>query len=135
MAWSAAHGRANTTDQAWSTALGRWTVPPFVGLTAADAQPGLPGTVRVVLGRPCSGQLPVGAVGGAVFVFVRQDQVPSVAAVFAAVGDDVAGEPDAVFGGVRQQVAPSAAIDTDDGGFRLQHARSLAELEAVTACG
>ena len=84
-----------------------------------------------VVGTGC--RLPAGVVGGAV-ALVGQHQIPAVAAVFAAVGNDVAGQPDAVLGGVREQVATAPAIDAGDGGFRLQHARSLAEMEAETAC-
>lgn len=67
----------------------------------------------------------VGSVGGAV-VLVGEDEVPTVATVLAPVGDDVAGEPDPVLAGVRQQVTAASAVDADDRGFRSQHARSLA---------
>ena len=65
---------------------------------------------------------------------VREDEVPAVAAVFAAVGDDVAGQPLAVFTRLRQQVTAATAVDAIDGGFRLQHTRSLAPMKAGTAC-
>ncbi len=57
MAWSAAHGRAGTTDPAWWTALGQGSVPPLGSHLRAN-------------GRDA---LPVRAVGGAVFVVVGED--------------------------------------------------------------
>lgn len=88
-------------------------------------------------GRTGAEALPVGAVRLVVVVLVvaGEDEVPAVAAVLAAVGDDVAGEPDAVLRRVGEQVAAPTAVDAHDGGFRLQHARSLARMNVVTACG
>ena len=79
-------------------------------------------------------RLPVAVAVGSAVLVVGQHQVPAVAAVLAAVGDDVAGQPYAVFGRVGEQVAAATAVDAGDGGFRLQHARSLAGMEAVTTC-
>lgn len=59
------------------------------------------------------------------FGVVRQHEVPTVAAVLAAVGDDVARQPLAVLARLGQQVAAAAAVDTGDRGLGL-HTRSLA---------
>jgi len=66
------------------------------------------------------------AAGGIFVVVVGQHEVPAVAAVFAAVGDDVARQPLAVLTRLGQQVAAAAAVDADDRGLWLQHTRSLA---------
>ena len=118
---------------------GRFTRPwaaedAEVGVSRGWVGGGSARTARLATGGRYRWSLPAGAVGGAVFVVVGQHQIPAVAAVFAAVGNDVAGQPDAVLGGMREQVATAPAIDAGDGGFRLQHARSLAGMEAVTAC-
>ena len=55
-----------------------------------------------------------------VVVVVVEDEVPAVEAVLAAVGDDVARQPDAVLAGMGQQVTPSSAIDAHDRRFRFQ---------------
>ncbi len=49
---------------------------------------------------------------------VGQNEVPTVEAVSAAVGHDVAGLPHAVLPRVAEQVTVASAIDADDGGFR-----------------
>jgi hypothetical protein len=61
-----------------------------------------------------------GSVVGVVIDVVRQHEVPSVEAVLAAVGDDVAGQPITVLARVRQQMTPASAIDADDRPFRFQ---------------
>lgn len=50
-------------------------------------------------------------------IVVGEDEVPAIAAVLAPVGDDVAGLPDAVLGGMGQEEAAAAAVDADDLGF------------------
>ena len=65
------------------------------------------------------------ALGGSVVV-VGQHEVPAVAAVFAAIGHDVARQPFTIFTRGSEQVTSAAAVDTDDGGLGLQHTRSLA---------
>lgn len=70
-----------------------------------------------------------------VVVFV-ENEVPAIEAVFAAVGDDVAGEPLAVLPRMGQQVRPAAAVDArDDGGGREHRvkcaARSVRTLRTV----
>ena len=67
-------------------------------------------------------------------VLVGQDQVPAVAAVLAAVRHEITGQPDAVLPRWGQEMATATAIDTNDGGFRLQHTPSLARMDTVTAC-
>ena len=53
------------------------------------------------------------------FGLVGQDKVPSIEAVFAAIGDEVAWQPDAVLTRMSQQVAATAAIDADDRWLRF----------------
>ena len=50
---------------------------------------------------------------------VGQDQVPSVEAVFAAIGDEISRQPNTVLTWMRQQVATTSTIHTDDRGFRF----------------
>ncbi len=47
-------------------------------------------------------------------VLVGHHEIPAVEAVLAAIGDDVAGFPDAVLGRVGEQEAPATAVDADD---------------------
>ena len=61
-------------------------------------------------------------VGG---IVVREDEVPAVEAVLAAVGDDVAGQPLALLGGMGEEVTPAATVDADDCGLRGIHPRSV----------
>ena len=58
-------------------------------------------------------------------IVVWEDEIPAVEAVLAAVGDDVAGKPLALLGGMGQEVTPAATVDTDDCGFRVVHTRSV----------
>jgi len=74
---------------------------------------------------------PVGGVGVVGKIVVGQYQVPAVAAVFAAVGHDVARQPLAVFARRGEEVATATTIHTDDGGLRFQHAPSLACMRVI----
>jgi hypothetical protein len=53
------------------------------------------------------------------FAIVRQDEIPSIEAVFTAIGDEVARQPEAVFARMCQQMAATAAIDADDRRLRF----------------
>lgn len=59
---------------------------------------------------------------------VGQHEVPAVAAVLAAVGNDVAREPWALR---RQQVASPPTVDAFNGRFRRQHSRSLPAMRVI----
>ena len=62
-----------------------------------------------------------------VVVIVGHHEIPPVEAVLAAVGNDVAGKPFAVFTGHREEVAASATVDADDGRFGGEHGSSVPE--------
>ena len=49
-----------------------------------------------------------------------QHQIPSVEAVLASIGDEVAGQPHTVFARLREEVTAAAAVDADDRWLRYQ---------------
>ena len=61
-----------------------------------------------------------------------QDEVPAVAAVLAAVGDDLARLPHAVLARLGEQVAAAAAVDADDDRLGLQHPRSVPSMRVIS---
>ena len=58
-------------------------------------------------------------------VVVLEHEVPAIEAVLAAVGDDVAGEPDAVLAWWGEQERSPAAVDAGDLGIGLEHGSSM----------
>ena len=62
---------------------------------------------------------------------VREDEVPSVTTVLAAVGDDLAGLPTTVLGRMGEQVAASAAVDTGDRLLRGGHVSVCAPIVSL----
>ncbi len=63
-------------------------------------------------------------------ISIRKNEIPSVAAILAPVGDDVAWEPPSIFAGMGDEKAPSTAIDTHDLEFGF-HPGSLPEIVAA----
>ena len=74
----------------------------------------------------------VGAVT-ACAVVVFHDEVPSVEAVLAAVGDDVAVHPQAVLAWGSEEECAAAAVDAGDLGVGFEHGQSMARPRTAVA--